>query len=236
MTALPLDHPARSAHVCQRTCEGFQIGDDHDMTRRALSSGDLQIRFWGVRGSTCASGPQFVEFGSHTPCVEIRCGERLFIIDAGTGLAALGIPSWQHGARHRRHSVQPSASRSHQRPAVLQAGASQHRPGHPHLLRQSRRGERRRTSLDRLYSPPLFPDHVSTNCRRNSNITASRRATRCPSPTAPGSKRTSSTIRAARPATASPMAAAVVCYISDIEHTDPWPDPGPDRVSCAMPT
>ena len=60
------------------------------MTRRALSSGELQIRFWGVRGSTCASGPQFVEFGSHTPCVEIRCGDRLFIVDAGTGLAALG--------------------------------------------------------------------------------------------------------------------------------------------------
>ncbi|HVH03845.1 MAG TPA: MBL fold metallo-hydrolase, partial [Amaricoccus sp.] len=50
----------------------------------------LGIKFWGVRGSVCASGPAFREFGGHTPCVEVRCGERLFIVDAGTGLTALG--------------------------------------------------------------------------------------------------------------------------------------------------
>ncbi len=50
----------------------------------------LTLRFWGVRGSTCASGPDFVEFGGHTPCVEVRCGERLFVIDAGTGINAFG--------------------------------------------------------------------------------------------------------------------------------------------------
>lgn len=61
------------------------------MVRRVASSDALQVRFWGTRGSTCASGPQFVEFGSHTPCVEVRCGERLFILDAGTGLSALGM-------------------------------------------------------------------------------------------------------------------------------------------------
>src|SRR5215217_1283037 len=60
------------------------------MVRRVASSDALQVRFWGTRGSTCASGPQFVEFGGHTPCVEIRCGDRLFIVDAGTGIAALG--------------------------------------------------------------------------------------------------------------------------------------------------
>ena len=72
----------------------FQIGHDARMTRRVAPSDQIQIKFWGVRGSTCASGPQFVEFGGHTPCVEIRCGERLFIVDAGTGLSALGMPSW----------------------------------------------------------------------------------------------------------------------------------------------
>ncbi len=29
-------------------------------------------------------------YGGHTPCVEIRLGERLFIIDAGTGIIPLG--------------------------------------------------------------------------------------------------------------------------------------------------
>src|SRR5688572_7493614 len=50
----------------------------------------LQVRFWGVRGSVCASGPRFQEFGGHTACVEIRCGVRLFVVDAGTGVTALG--------------------------------------------------------------------------------------------------------------------------------------------------
>ena len=52
--------------------------------------GALLVRFWGVRGSISASGPDFVAFGGHTPCVEIRCGERLFVVDAGSGITALG--------------------------------------------------------------------------------------------------------------------------------------------------
>ena len=60
------------------------------MSTRIAGSEALQVRFWGIRGSTCASGPQFVEFGGHTPCVEIRCGQRLFMVDAGTGIRPLG--------------------------------------------------------------------------------------------------------------------------------------------------
>ena len=29
--------------------------------------------------------------GGNTPCVEIRCGDRLFVVDGGTGLATLGV-------------------------------------------------------------------------------------------------------------------------------------------------
>src|SRR3712207_5730791 len=50
----------------------------------------LQVRFWGVRGSVAVSGPRFAEFGGNTACVEVRCGSRLVIIDAGTGFAAFG--------------------------------------------------------------------------------------------------------------------------------------------------
>src|SRR4051794_37918569 len=60
------------------------------MTRRAAPSEGLQVRFWGTRGSTPVSGPEFRKFGGHTPCVEIRCGDRLVIVDAGTGISALG--------------------------------------------------------------------------------------------------------------------------------------------------
>src|SRR5215207_3801121 len=66
----------------------FTIGR-HDLLMSsdgAAAVPGLRIRFWGVRGSVCASGREFVEFGGHTPCLEVRCGERLFIVDAGTGI------------------------------------------------------------------------------------------------------------------------------------------------------
>jgi phosphoribosyl 1,2-cyclic phosphodiesterase len=43
-----------------------------------------------VRGSTACAGPEWSRYGGNTACVEIRCGERLIILDAGTGLQRLG--------------------------------------------------------------------------------------------------------------------------------------------------
>jgi phosphoribosyl 1,2-cyclic phosphodiesterase len=57
------------------------------------------IRFWGVRGSLPTPGPSTVRYGGNTPCVELRCGPHLLILDAGSGarefgreLAASGVP------------------------------------------------------------------------------------------------------------------------------------------------
>jgi phosphoribosyl 1,2-cyclic phosphodiesterase len=51
----------------------------------------VRISFWGVRGSYPVPGPNTVRYGGQTSCVEACCddGSRL-IIDAGTGLRALG--------------------------------------------------------------------------------------------------------------------------------------------------
>jgi phosphoribosyl 1,2-cyclic phosphodiesterase len=50
----------------------------------------LEIRFWGVRGSLPSPGPDTVLVGGNTACVEISGkGERI-VLDAGTGLRALG--------------------------------------------------------------------------------------------------------------------------------------------------
>jgi phosphoribosyl 1,2-cyclic phosphodiesterase len=51
---------------------------------------DFTIRFWGVRGSLPCPGPATKRYGGNTPCVEVRCGDRLIILDAGTGLRELG--------------------------------------------------------------------------------------------------------------------------------------------------
>ncbi|MCA9545566.1 MAG: MBL fold metallo-hydrolase, partial [Myxococcales bacterium] len=49
----------------------------------------IRFRFWGVRGSIASPGPQTARYGGNTPCVEIRAGDRLIIVDGGSGLRAL---------------------------------------------------------------------------------------------------------------------------------------------------
>lgn len=51
----------------------------------------MEIRFWGCRGSIPAPGPDTLEFGGNTTCVEVvlHSGRRV-VIDAGTGIRLLG--------------------------------------------------------------------------------------------------------------------------------------------------
>jgi len=50
----------------------------------------FKVRFWGVRGSICTPGKTTVKYGGNTPCVEVRCGNKIYIFDAGSGLRLLG--------------------------------------------------------------------------------------------------------------------------------------------------
>lgn len=50
----------------------------------------MKIRFWGVRGSIPAPGPQTVRYGGNTTCIEVRGDQgELLIFDAGTGIFPL---------------------------------------------------------------------------------------------------------------------------------------------------
>ncbi|HUG79616.1 MAG TPA: MBL fold metallo-hydrolase [Burkholderiales bacterium] len=51
---------------------------------------DFSVRFWGVRGSIACSGPRTARYGGNTSSLEVRCGERLLLFDAGTGIRYLG--------------------------------------------------------------------------------------------------------------------------------------------------
>ena len=56
----------------------------------AAASSSLSVRFWGVRGSIACPGLATLRYGGNTPCVEVNCGGDTLILDAGTGIRALG--------------------------------------------------------------------------------------------------------------------------------------------------
>jgi ribonuclease BN (tRNA processing enzyme) len=50
----------------------------------------VNVKFWGTRGSLASPGPDTIRFGGNTSCVEVRSGEHLLVLDAGTGVRRLG--------------------------------------------------------------------------------------------------------------------------------------------------
>jgi phosphoribosyl 1,2-cyclic phosphodiesterase len=50
----------------------------------------LVVSLRGVRGSLPSPGPDTARFGGNTSCVEVRAGHEILILDAGTGVRALG--------------------------------------------------------------------------------------------------------------------------------------------------
>ena len=51
----------------------------------------MRVRFWGTRGSIASAGPDTVRYGGNTSCVELRTRDgTLIVLDAGTGIRALG--------------------------------------------------------------------------------------------------------------------------------------------------
>jgi phosphoribosyl 1,2-cyclic phosphodiesterase len=50
----------------------------------------MQLRFWGVRGSTPTPQVENMRYGGNTSCVEVRIQDRLFVFDCGTGFRTLG--------------------------------------------------------------------------------------------------------------------------------------------------
>lgn len=53
-------------------------------------TGPTLIRFWGVRGSIPTPGPETSGYGGNTSCVEVRVGDQIIVLDAGSGIRRLG--------------------------------------------------------------------------------------------------------------------------------------------------
>jgi phosphoribosyl 1,2-cyclic phosphodiesterase len=182
----------------------------------------LRVRFWGVRGSVSASGRRFEEFGGHTPCVEIRCGDRLFVVDAGTGLTALGAtlienPPGEIDILFSHLHLDHIGGLPFFKPALL--GKSTIRTWCGNLG-----GASAKEALDRVYSPPIFPVTLDDLPARFEHVGFKAGETlRLPD----GARVDTVALNHPNGATGYRFAhgGQVVCYISDIEHSDPWPPP-----------
>lgn len=164
-----------------------------------------------------------MEFGGHTACVEIRCGERLFIIDAGTGIAALGM---ELGAS-APETIDILFSHLHLdhigglpffKPALL---------GKDRVIRTycgNLDGESAMDSLERLFAPPLFPVRLGQLPSRFEHV--GFKAGECLT-FEDGARVETHSLNHPGGATGYRFnhKGHSVCYISDLEHSEPWPDP-----------
>lgn len=55
------------------------------------NANSLTVSFRGVRGSTPSPGDATARYGGNTSCVEVRAGNQVLVLDAGTGIRGLGI-------------------------------------------------------------------------------------------------------------------------------------------------
>ena len=91
----------------------------------------MQITFWGVRGSYPVPGAATVRYGGQTSCVEARSATGdCVIVDAGTGLRALGNKLMREATAPQQlpRAALARALGSHPGPAVLLAGVRARAP------------------------------------------------------------------------------------------------------------
>jgi phosphoribosyl 1,2-cyclic phosphodiesterase len=60
----------------------------------------MRLMIWGCRGSVPTPGPDTVDCGGNTSCVEVALADgTVLVLDAGTGIRALGVELVERGAK-----------------------------------------------------------------------------------------------------------------------------------------
>jgi phosphoribosyl 1,2-cyclic phosphodiesterase len=131
-----------------------------------LNVADVEVHFWGVRGSIPCTDPATARYGGNTSCVEVRFGQRTLILDAGSGLRALGLEMVKSpdpldidilfSHFHMDHVLGlPFFAPAYQDTTNLRLWAGNLLPA-----------LNLRTTLDRVLSEPFFPDALAAfRCR-----------------------------------------------------------------------
>lgn len=116
----------------------------------------MRLKIWGCRGSVPTPGPGTVNYGGNTSCVEVSLDdETVLVLDAGTGIRALGFELKERGTR-RVHLLLTHLHLDHVEGLRFFAPMWDERvtldiwgPPSPVLSLQER--------IARSFSPPLFP-------------------------------------------------------------------------------
>jgi phosphoribosyl 1,2-cyclic phosphodiesterase len=125
----------------------------------------VEIRIWGSRGSIASPGPESIRYGGNTSCIEVRLADGgLIILDAGTGIRALGVELLQE------HPSRIDLLLSHLHvdhleglgffPPLWSPHTEMHIWGPSSPIRSL--AER----VETYFSPPLFPVHLSEMAAR----------------------------------------------------------------------
>ncbi len=114
----------------------------------------MRVEFWGVRGSLPTAGPTTMRYGGNTSCVAVRTSRgNLVVLDAGTGIAALG--------RSLGHEQRVDILLTHLHLDHIQGlgffGPLFDPDTEVHIWGPASPTSDLRTRLTRYLSPPLFP-------------------------------------------------------------------------------
>src|SRR5207248_594234 len=120
----------------------------------------FSVKFWGVRGSYPVAGSSALRFGGNTPAVEVQVGGQTVILDAGTGIIALGRELTRR-AKRKGSTVAANLFFSHMH--------HDHTQGIPffeplrepatrlNIVAPAYMAENAKTSIGAVMAPPAFP-------------------------------------------------------------------------------
>ncbi|WP_245496674.1 MBL fold metallo-hydrolase [Lichenibacterium ramalinae] len=194
------------------------------MPERVVGGDDgLSVRFWGTRGSLPMPGSDTIVYGGNTCCVEVRLGDRLFVVDAGSGFEAAGRALALLGSGSGRVDLLLSHLHHDHISGLPFFAPILKGPGELRVFCGNLGGESAAAAFGTMFAPPLFPvtldvlpghiAHVGFRAGETLTFEDGVSVATCP-------------LRHPGGATAYRFdhGGRSVCYVSDMEHVDTGPD------------